>query len=676
MHMAGPCKFIGFFFACGLFGGLAACTQVEENGPEETAARNWPIVGGDYSNRRFSALDQINTANIRQTGGAWTRELDGTVLGEPVVSKGRLFATTETSAYALNAATGAVLWSFELPAKVHSSYRGVGAGDEKIFVGLADGRVLALNEESGEQEWISGFQGSISGDVGFFPSGPTYIDDLLIGGLVMGRETSPGRIVALDADNGEEVWRFATIPSEGAGRETWPPLSTEGSFGGGNIWANGSFDLNLGLAYFSIASPTPLWRGDVRDGANLYASSIVALDIESGDLRWHFQITHHDIWDAGLRTPPILYDSVIGDDVRPAVAVMTPYGYLFQFDRESGIPIKPLETRLAPQSAQQKTAPAQPFPDGGDNIGPDCVREAMIPSGFEALCIYDPIDFDIPNGMYPLASIHSAPVAYSLETKTFHASGAIWPFWLRRFEGVRAALPETAVPGTRYAGLLAALHGPTNSAVYEHEGPYRDQQRGAGVIVTAGGLLFLGETDGFLSAYESDTGEKIWRFQTGAPITHTAATYELGDHQYVAVPAGDTVWAFRIGGTLEEQTAPAVFESEATFSEEAMATDEVIVSPQLNLVFQDVGPGLPDSVRDEYAFYPRRIRVHVGEQVTWTNEGQISKTIAAEDGAWTAGLIAPGETGSVRFATPGTYTYLSEEHPFMLGQIIVEDPAE
>ncbi len=663
-------KFHSALIICGLCVVLGACSQSGDNGPDETAVRNWPVIGGDYGNRRFSALDQINTANIGQVGGAWTRDLDGVVLGEPVVSNGRLFVATATTAYALNGTTGAVLWSFELPAQVHSSYRGVGAGDEKIFVGLGDGRVLALDEESGEQEWIS------APDSGFFPSGPSYVDGLVVGGLVMRDENARGHILALDADDGEEVWRFATIPSEGPGREAWPQTPDGASFGGGNVWASGSFDLELGLAYFSIASPSPRQRGDVREGANLFASSIVALDIETGDLQWHFQVTRHDIWDAGLRTPPILYDIAIEDDVRPAVAVISPYGYLFQFDRETGDPIWPIEARIAPQSSQQKTAQAQPFPIGGDNIGPDCVREAMIPSGFEPLCIYDPVDFDTPNAMYPLASIHSAPLAYSPETKTFHATGAIWPYWLRRFEGVTATFPEIAAPGTQYAGLLAAVHGPTNSAVYEHEIPYRNQQRGAGLIATAGGLLFHGETDGFFSIYESDTGERIWRFQTGAPITQTAATYQVGDYQYVAVSAGNSVWAFRIDGSVEERAAPAIPDSQASFSENIVETNTVTISPPVGLTLPESVPGLPQNVRDEYAFYPRRIRVLVGDTVTWSNEGRTAKTIAAEDGAWTAGLIAPGESGTVQFDAPGTYTYLSEEYPFMLGQIFVEDPAE
>ena len=227
----------------------------------------------------------------------------------------------------------------------------------------------------------------------------------------------------------------------------------------------------------------------------------------------------------------------------------------------------------------------------------------------------------------------------------------------------------TSAPGTKYKGLIAAMHGPTNSLVYEHQVPFRTQQNGAGFIATAGGLLFHGETDGFFNAYDADSGEKIWSFQTGASANKTAATYEIDGDQYVAVSSGNGVWAFKIGGTVAQREAPPTPPEEVTFAGRVVPTDAVTISPTV----EDTGLEFVRKTFDEYAFEPRRVRVAVGDKVTWTNEGELEKTITAQDGSWTTGPIAPGKSGSVTFKTPGTHTYIAKEYPFMLGELVVDE---
>lgn len=650
---------------------VAGCSQLGDDDPQDLAAENWPVVGGDLGNRRFSALDQISTANISQVGAAWTRELEGgNPLGEPIIIDGRLFVTTALVAHALDAASGEVLWTYELPAPVQGLYKGMGSGDGMVFVGLSNSRIVALKQETGEEVWTG-----VIGDPDFarqgqfISGGPDYVDGLVISGLANGDYGIQGRIVALDAKTGEQVWRFNTVPFEGKGSETWPQDHDDWKPGGSGVWMNGSVDPDAGLIYFGVGNPIPQWGGETREGDNLYSDSIVALDIKSGEVRWHFQTTHHDIWEADQGTPLVLYEAIVDGAPRPAIAVISTYGYLFQLDRVTGEPIWPVEERPVPQHARQKTSLTQPFPIGGDNIGPDCVPEDMIPSGFKAMCVYDPIDFDTPNAMYPILSTRAAPMAYSPETKTFYATGAIWPYWLRRYEDAKIFVSGTSAPGTKYRGLLAAMHGPTNSLVYEHQVPYRTQQNGAGFIATAGGLLFHGETDGLFIAYDIDTGEKIWSFQTGASANKTAATYEVGGEQYIAVSSGSGVWAFKLGGSIPEREAPPVPPEEVSFAGRIVPTDEVTISPTI----QDTGLEFTRETFDEYAFSPRRVRVSVGDMLTWKNNGTLEKTIAAQDGSWSAGTIAPGKSGSVRFRTPGTYTYTAEEYPFMLGQLVVEE---
>ena len=650
---------------------ITACSQQGDGDPRELAAANWPVVGGDWGNRRFSTLDQISTANIAQLGGAWTRELEGGApLGEPIIVKGRMFVTTALNAHALDAASGEILWSYTLPAPVQGLYKGMGSGDGMVFVGLSNSRIVALKEDTGEEVWTG-----VIGDPDFdrqgqfISGGPDYVDGLVISGLANGDYGIQGRVVALDAKTGEQVWRFNTVPFEGKGSETWPQDHDDWKPGGSGVWMNGAIDADLGLIYFGVGNPIPQWGGETRAGDNLYSDSIVALDIKTGEVRWHFQTTHHDIWEADQGTPLVLYDASVDGQSRKAIVVISTYGYLFQLDRATGTPIWPVEERPVPQHERQITSPTQPYPVGGDNIGPDCVPEDMIPVGFKAMCVYDPVDFDTPNSMYPILSTRAAPMAYSPESKTFYATGAIWPYWLRRYEDAKIFVSGTSAPGTKYKGLIAAMHGPTNSLVYEHQVPYRTQQNGAGFIATAGGLLFHGETDGFFNAYDADSGEKIWSFQTGASANKTAATYEIEGSQYVAVASGNGVWAFKIGGTIAQREAPPVPPEEVTFAGRIVPTDTVTISPTI----EDTGLEFVRETFDEYAFEPRRVRVAVGDKVTWTNEGELEKTIAAQDGSWSTGPIAPGKSGSVTFKEPGTYTYISREYPFMLGELVVDE---
>ncbi|MEQ9449736.1 MAG: PQQ-binding-like beta-propeller repeat protein, partial [Rhodospirillaceae bacterium] len=283
---------------------VAACSQ-EGGDWTEPAAQDWPLVGGDWGNSRFSTLDQINTANVGQLGGAWVRELPGGgPLGTPIVLNGRMFVTTARIAHALDPRSGEILWSYELPVPAQGLYKGMAAGDNMVFVGLSNSRIVALDQETGEEIWIG-----VIGDPDFdregqFISGaPVYADGMVIAGLANGDYGIRGRVVALDADTGEQAWRFYTVPYEGeAGHETWPQDHDDWKPGGSGVWMNGAVDPELGIVYFGVGNPIPQWGGEARAGDNLYSESVIALDVRTGELRWHYQVVHHDIWEADLGT--------------------------------------------------------------------------------------------------------------------------------------------------------------------------------------------------------------------------------------------------------------------------------------------------------------------------------------------------------------------------------------
>lgn len=641
---------------------------------EQQADVAWPSVHGSLENQRFSELDQINTSNISQLSGAWFHEFDAgppreVPRGAPVVANGKMFVAGTAHAYALDPKTGATIWAQELPASTYGLFKGVETGDGMIFVGLGNSQIVALKQDTGEQVWVGrvGDEGATRGQ--FISGGPVYVNGLVVAGLANGDYGIRGRVVAFDAKTGEKAWTFYTVPFEGEpGYETWPQDHDEWKPGGAGAWAAPAADAELGLVYFSIGNPIPQWGGEARKGDNLYSDSIVALDVKTGEVRWHYQTTHHDIWEADLSSAPVLFDAVVDGETRPAVAIVTTYGYLFMFDRATGEPIWPIEERPVPQSERLHTSPTQPFPVGADNIGPSCAPEDMIPAGFESRCHYDIFDYDTPNLMYPILTTRAAPMAYNPQTKNFYATGAIWPMWLKRFEDPKYFGANPAVPGIKYKGLLAAMSSETNKLVWEHEVPFRTQQNGSGFMATAGGLLFHGESDGYLNAYSAETGETLWRFQTGASANNSAITYAIDGEQYVAVASSAGVWTFKLGGAVGEREAPPTPAEETTFGGRITSAEEIIMAPTL----PDAGLEFTRHAVDEYAYLPVRTRIAAGTALTWKNEGSVPHCAEATDGSWSTGMVAPGESTTITIDTAGEYMYSCGEHPWSRGQLIVE----
>jgi plastocyanin len=395
----------------------------------------------------------------------------------------------------------------------------------------------------------------------------------------------------------------------------------------------------------------------------------VALDVKTGAVKWHYQVVHHDLWEADLGTPLILYDAEVGGKTVKAVAVMSTYGYLFQLDRATGKPIFPVEERAVPQNARLFTSPTQPFPVGADQIGPSCVPRDMVPNGFKAMCQFDPIDTDIPNAMYPIMTARSAPMTYDPQTRAFYASAAIWPFWIQRFEDPRFFSVNGAAPGLRRAGLYAALDAKTNKLLWQTQVPSQSQQNGSGFVSTAGGLLFRGNLDGNIDAYEAKSGDLLWQFQTGGSANQSPSVYQTDGEEYVAIASATGVWAFRLGGKVEPLPAPPKPPTETTFAGRIVQTEEIVLGPTV----KDSGLDKVREAVDEYAIMPQRTKAHIGKKVTWTNQGKETHEIAAVDGSWTTGPILPGKSASITFDHAAVYTYTCKEHAWSYAQLIIEE---
>ena len=644
----------------------AAATAAEATDLRRPAGADWTLNGGDWANSRYSVLRQINPATVGRLGAAWVVDFPGAnSKAVPVVQDGRMFVAVGSALVALDGASGRELWRYQpkdatflgiMPG--YANNKGVALGEGLLFIGLSNGMLLAVRQATGEAVWSRavGDTPPLPGQV--ISAAPTYVNGLVIAGLGIGDYNIRGRVMAFRAATGEPVWRFDTIPAPGEpGHETWPQDSDLWQRGGGGLWQTPVVDPDLGVVLFGTGNAQPHSGGELRAGDNLYTASVVALDLKTGKYRWHHQLTHHELWDADVATPLVLYEAVIAGRPRKAVAAMRTDGELFVFDRATGEPLFAIEERPVRQNARLKTAATQPFP-ATQPIGPRCVEPDQAPPGFVLGCFYDTVDVDQPNLLQPFIRARVAPMALDPATARLFVGTQVAPHWFRRSADPMAMFAPSQAPGMKSYGLITALDGRTGRIAWERRVPYALQQSG-GFTATAGGLLLHGEPDGNFQALDMSDGKLLWQFQTGASVDGPAMTYEVGGVQHVAVMATGSLWTFRLDGTKPPRPAPTPPRTETAFAGRIVEGDRVTLAP--------AGPEA-----DEHAVRPLRLRVAAGGRVTWTNEGKTAHSAAAVDGSWTTGSLAPGQSKTLTFARPGTYSYVCPEHPWSYAQLIVQ----
>lgn len=656
------------YFVLGLAAVTALSSAVKAADLSKPAGKEWPAPNGDWTGSRYSTLAQITPVNAKQMGGAWLHKFEGAASrANPVVVNGLMFVTAGASAYALNPKTGEIVWTVKTPVPTSGMYKGVATGEDLVFIGLSNSHVIALRQKTGETVWegIAGDEPALKGQA--IPAGPTYVNGLLITGVANGDYGLRGRVVALDAKTGKQAWRFDAIPGPGEkGHETWPADNNEWERGGGGVWMNGVVDADLGMIYFGVGNPVPQWGGEVRKGDNLYSDSVIALDIKTGKLKWHYQVVHHDIWEADLGTPPVLFDGTFNGKKQKALSVISAAGFLFTFDRATGKPLIPVEERPMPQNARLHTSPTQPFPVGVEQIGPRCVPLDMVPKGYKGACLYDPIDYDMPNIMYPIVRTRAAPMAVNPETGQLFATAAVAGRWYNRYQEPKFFSASYSIPGMKSEGLIASVDGRTGKKFWEKRTKYRIEN-GSGFTATKSGLLFHGDPDGHFQAFDAKSGDLLWQFQTGANASGSPGVYEIDGEQYVATFAGGNLWAFKLGGKVAPLPAPEPPPTETTFAGRIESADTI----KMGVTIADSGLEFVREAHDEFAVRPLRARVEVGQPVTFVNGGKETHTAVAADGSWTTGPIAPGKSAVIKFTKPGTYTYICKDHPWSYAQLTV-----
>jgi quinohemoprotein ethanol dehydrogenase len=566
-------------------GPVVAAERGTPDAPAFTAAQlaaaptdGWLTNGGSVSNQRYSPLTLLDRSNVAQLKANWRASLNGSGLSpragnqaQPIVFGNSIYVMTgEGDTFSVDIDSGKVNWEYQpnVDSKLARPCcgwpgRGVALGDGKVFVGLLDSRLVALDQHTGAVIWTIQAEDPKAGYS--IAEAPLYYDGLVITGFAGSDLGTRGRLKAYDAKTGELRWTFYTVPGPGEfGHDTWPQNNDVWKHGGAAIWQTPAVDPELGLIYFSTANPGPVLNGALRKGDNLFSVSIVALEVKTGKYRWHFQEVHHDMWDYDAPNPVILFDAPYNGKVRKGIAEAGKTGWVYILDRTTGKPLLGMKETPVMQLAQQFTSPTQPFPVG-DAVVPQFID--IPPEGFDLVNegrIFTPFSKH-PSVWKPLAAINWPPSSYDPATHQMYicAQDSLW--------GAVGGDPNYPVePGDYYSGsvvarfaaprrgVVAAVDLTTNRITWRQQ--WVDSCY-SGSTVTAGGLLFIGRNDGRLTAMDKDTGRKLWEFQTDGGVNAPASVFERNGKEYVVVLAGGTalggskrsdgLWLFSLDGTVK-----------------------------------------------------------------------------------------------------------------------------
>jgi len=562
------------------------------------SATGWTTNGGNFYNQRYSPLTAIERTNVARLKGVWRARLRGSGtapqysgFAQPIVQDGVAYVSTGADdVFALSIETGEILWQYSanLDPNITSvccgwNNKGVAVGDGKVFVGQLDGKLVALDRATGAVAWS--IQAERWQDGFSITAAPLYVNGpstslragMVIIGFAGGDRGTRGRLKAYDAKDGRLRWTFYTIPGPGEpGHETWPKDNDAWKYGGAAIWQTPAVDRDLGLIYFSTGNAAPDYNGAFRAGDNLYAASMVAIELATGKYRWHFQQVHHDIWDYDAVNPVVLMDvNVNGPSTglrasrtRKAIVEVGKTGFAYILDRETGKPIVGIDEKPVPQEPRQATAATQPFPRG------EAVVPQLIPIAPEGATlvndgrIFTPFAGQDPTIVAPgiWGGASWPPSSYDpAQQRLFVCASSV----VNGYTGGGDAKFVPPVSGnsflggattfTRIArtGIIAALDVTTNKLAWRYQWP---EQCYSGTLATGGGLLFVGRNDGRLTALDSSTGRQLWEFQTGAGMHAPVSTFEYKGKQYLlaysagsallGTARGDSVWLFGLDGTL------------------------------------------------------------------------------------------------------------------------------
>jgi alcohol dehydrogenase (cytochrome c) len=486
---------------------LSLAAQVSYERIRDVAAEpgSWLTYSGNYQAHRFSPLKEITPANVAGLKVKWIYQIKGGGRFEttPLVADGVMYVSEPpTAVTALDLRTGRPLWHWERAQ-------------------ARDAHLIALDARSGAVRWDTEVADHKTGHC--ITAAPLAIKDKIVVGISGGEAGIRGFLDAYDAKTGKRAWRFWTIPGPGEpGHESWSGDAWK--TGGGPTWVTGSYDPRLNLIYWGTGNPGPDWNGDPRPGDNLYTCSLLAVDADTGKLKWHFQFTPHDVHDWDATEIPVIADIPVRGRDRKVVAMANRNGFYYLLDRATG--------EFLQATAYAKQTWAKDIDDSG--------RPVLIPGAEPSV-----------EGTLAWPSLQGATnwfsPSYNPLTRLFYV--AVREMGSYYYKGEADYKPgtffagggERTLPDDQLYGAIRALDASTGKQKWEfrlHSPPW------SGVLSTAGGLVFGGSDEGNFYALDGLTGAPLWDFQTGGPMAANPVSFTIDGHQHVAMAAGHGVFVF------------------------------------------------------------------------------------------------------------------------------------
>jgi PQQ-dependent dehydrogenase (methanol/ethanol family) len=513
------------------------------------ATTNWLHPNGSYAQTRYYPGAQINTTNVARLKPVFIFQtaVNESMETAPIVENGVMFITTSFNhVYAVDAATGKEFWHYKHKMGPITTFccgpnnRGVAIAGNRLFMGTLDSKLVALDAKTGNVLWETQIADP---EQGYSETmAPTVVEDKVLIGTNGGEYGIRGFVKAFDAASGNLLWTFYTIPDTGqegvwatadaTGRDMKRDIAAEkqqlaakgGDFYktlGGGVWMTPAVDRESRTVFFSVGNPSPDLYGAVRPGDNLYTDSLVAIDLDTGKYKWHYQYIAHDLWDLDAASPPILA-TVRDTDGKMIAGVLQggKTGHVYVHDRRTGRLI-----RFSQAMIPQENMWTLPTPAGA----------RMLP-GANGGVEWSPMAFDPKTRLTYAANLHQ-PMTYQVEDAAYPGGSKLW------LGGAFKTIPSEA-----QWGKLVAVNVDTGKIAWSYK---TDQPLIGGVLATAGGLVFNGEGNGLFRAFDASTGKLLWQFQCGAGVNAPAVSYMVHGKQYVAVAAGgNTQLDFKRGNTV------------------------------------------------------------------------------------------------------------------------------
>jgi alcohol dehydrogenase (cytochrome c) len=501
---------------------------------QRPTAANWTSYNGDYTGRRYSSLRDLNVSNISRLSAAWvfhpgnSQRLEAT----PLVVRGIMYLTSANHAFALDARTGRELWHYSRPvssgllddAAGHKS-RGVAVWKNSVYLETDDAHLLCLDARSGGLRWDVEYADKTK-HYGA-TSAPLVVNGSVIVGTSGGDSGVRGFLAAYDAESGKKKWHLWTIPGPGEfGSESWPGDAY--LHGGATTWMPGTYDPESNTLYWTTSNAAPDFVGESRPGDDLYTSSVLAIDPNSGKLKWHFQFTPHDLYDYDANETPVLLDLEQNGAVRHLLVQANRNGFFYVLDRQNG-------KFLQATPFVKKLNWATRIDDSGRPVLSGRIPTAQgtyICPGIDGATNWYSPSYNPETGLFYVIALESCNIFFASPKpftpgETYYATGTKLP------------------PDETARKVLLALSLPEGKPVWRYE-QVGDARSWGGTLTTAGGLVFFGDDAGAFEAVDARTGKPLWHFSTGQVIRGSPMTYSVNGVQYVTISAESEVFTFSL----------------------------------------------------------------------------------------------------------------------------------